>query len=148
VVREKDLTRWLAPAGEKAIVPYISSLMLSLKHQSEDEEARKVLQRIWAADLADLPLFAVERACADFRQGRAGDGKWLPTQAEVRRVALRHAETFRKERSDVLAVLAARVVEKPRDEAERKRLADKARAMVRRAAAQADVTGREERAPR
>lgn len=136
---EADLARWLSPAGEKAIVPHISSLMLSLKHENEDEAARKIRQRIWAADLADLPLFAVERACADFRQGRAGDGKWLPTQAEVRRVALQYAETFRKERSDVRAVLTARVVEKPRNESERKRLAEEARAMVRRAAAQADI---------
>jgi hypothetical protein len=146
--REERLAAWLAPAGEKAILPHISSLMLSMHHKSEDEEARTILQRIWAADLADLPLFAVERACADFRQGRAGDGKWLPTQAEVRRVALQHAEKLRKEHAEVRAVLTARVVEKPRDEAERKRIADEARAEIRKAAAKADVAAGEERAPR
>lgn len=85
--------------------------MVSLRHQSETPEDRKVLQRIWAADLADLPLYSVERACADFRQGRAGDGKWLPTQAEVRAVAMRYVEKLRKEQADVLAVLGAEVMQ-------------------------------------
>ena len=129
--RDERLAGWLAPAGERAVLPSISSLMQSLHHRGGDEESREVLQRIWASDLADLPLFAVERACADFRQGRAGDGKWLPTQAEVRRVALGHVEPFRKEHSAVRAVLSARMVEKPRDQAERKRVAAEARAMIR-----------------
>jgi hypothetical protein len=127
----------LAPAGDRALDPHIASLMVSLRYSSEAPEDRKALMRIWAADLADLPLFAVERACTDFRQGRAGDGKWLPTQAEVRRVAVKHAEAFRKEHTVVQSVLSARVVDKPRDEAERKRIADEARAMVRQAAARA-----------
>jgi len=121
VVRDRDLRQWLAPAGEDAVRPHVASLVMSLKHESEDEEAREIKQRIFAADLADLPLFAVERACADFRQGRAGDRKWMPTQAQVREVAERYAGKLREERADVRAVLEAKVVEPRTSEESRAR---------------------------
>lgn len=111
VARDRELRQWLGPAGEDAVRPHIASLLMALKHETEDEEAREIKQRIFAVDLADLPLFAVEQACKDFRQGRAGDGKWMPTQAEVRTVALRHADKARKEQADVRLVLGADVFE-------------------------------------
>jgi hypothetical protein len=140
VLRGRDLSQWLAPSGEDAIRPHVASLVLSLKHRSEDEETSEAKQRIFAADLADLPLFAVEAACADFRQGRAGDGVFMPTQAEVRKVALRRVQKLRDELADVRSILAAEVVEPVRSEKSRKEIADECRRMVSEAAAKAGLS--------
>jgi hypothetical protein len=109
-VRQQELQFSLAPAGEDAIRPHIASVMVSLKHSSESAEDRAAIQRIFAADLADLPLFAIEHACKAFRQGKAGDGHWMPTQAEIRRVAEAQVHQFRQEQEAIKTVLAAIVV--------------------------------------
>lgn len=108
--RHNDLAGWLRPAGEEAARPHIASLAVSLHHRNGDAEDQAAIQRIMASDLADLPLFAVERACADFRKGNAGDRHWMPTQAEIRLVAEHHAKVWREERAAIGQVLDAKVI--------------------------------------
>lgn len=109
--RRGELLDCLRAAGEEAIRPHIASVFASLRHASEDARDRAALQRIFAADLADVPLFAIDAACRDFRQGRTGDGHWVPTQAEIRRRAEEYAAGWRDEVADLRQVLDAKVIE-------------------------------------
>lgn len=108
--RRNELVGWLRPAGEEAIRAHISSLFASLRHRLDTAADESAMQRIFAADLADMPLFAIEAACRDFRQGKAGDGHWLPTQAEIRRAANEYARKWQDEYGELRQVIEAKVV--------------------------------------
>jgi len=76
-------------------------------------------------DLQELPLFAVEAACADVRKGRiAGlDKDWPPTSPRVYEAAQRHAAKVYGEKLKFDRVLAiTKVVPPPMTEAETKEM--------------------------
>lgn len=108
--RRTELVDALRHAGEDALRPLIASVFASLHHRDDDARDRAAMQRIYASDLADLPFFAVEASCRDFRHGRAGDGHWAPTQAEIRRVAEKHMRQWQDEVASLRRVLDAEII--------------------------------------
>lgn len=98
----------LRPAGVARAQQEVAALIGLRPIRGDATDMRAVLA-IYGADLADLPLFALSAACADFRQGRAGDGEWAPTQAQIRAQALKHLQPIAKERREIETVLAARI---------------------------------------
>lgn len=146
--RALELEHSLGSAGGEAVRPHVAALMLSLRQAGESAEDRAILQDLYAIDLADLPLFAIEAACSDFRKGAAGDGKWLPTQAQVREVAMRYVKPWADELRQVNAVLSAEIVpdDDVADEA-RARVADRAKRLVKDLAELADPFKAKQRRP-
>lgn len=106
--RAVALADCLRPAGVARAQQEVAALIGLRPIRGDATDLRAVLA-IYGADLADLPLFALSAACADFRQGRAGDGEWAPTQAQIRVQALKHLQPIAKERREIEAVLTARI---------------------------------------
>lgn len=127
-IRAATLDHSLRPAGDGLIDDIASILMMP--GRNADAGDVKARMRMYETDLADLPLWAVTMACADFRQGRAGDG-WRPTQAEIRKRAARHTDPLATERAQIRAVLGAVVVTIPDNPERRKAIADKFRQVAR-----------------
>lgn len=127
-IRAAALDHRLRPAGDTLIDDITSILMMP--GRTADVGDVKARMRMYEADLADLPLAAVSKACADFRQGRVGDG-WRPTQAEIRKRAGRHSEHLAIERAQIRALLCAVVVTIPGDPERDKAIADKLRQVAR-----------------
>jgi hypothetical protein len=102
--RRDELKRWLAPAGRTVAEPVLG-LLTAMPSQSAGgvDPAMRVVT--FVEDLGDLPLFAVTRACSDFRRGVVGSSKhWAPTAAEIREQAEKIAAPFWKEFTDVAEV--------------------------------------------
>lgn len=100
----------LRPAPELEIEAELAALFATMGRRAGDEDDAKTIIAIYLADLAGIPGFALKQACADFRQGRAGDGKWVPTQAQIRSRANEYLVGPRKEIGDIERVLTAKVV--------------------------------------
>lgn len=100
----------LRPAPEIEIEAELAALFATMGRRSGDEDDAKTIIAIYLADLAGIPGVALKQACADFRQGRAGDGKWVPTQAQIRARANEHLVAPRKELGDIERVLTAKTV--------------------------------------
>ncbi len=101
--RRGELKRWLAPAGRSVTEPVLG-LLTAMPSQSAGgvDPAMRVVT--FVEDLGDLPLFAVARACSDFRRGIVGSKHWAPTAAEIREQAEKIAAPFWKELADVAEV--------------------------------------------
>lgn len=127
-VRASALDHWLRPAGDSALDEITAIFMMPAKSvEAGDAKAR---MRLYERDLADVPLFALSKACSDFRQGRAGDG-WRPTQTDIRKQAEQHSQPFRAERLKIGNVLAATIIDIRDNPERRKAIADKLREVAR-----------------
>lgn len=69
----------------------VGSLFTALRSRHVDSIEAKAAVAIFIADLSDLPIAAVERACTAFRRGDLGDAIWAPTSAQVRQAAIKIA---------------------------------------------------------
>lgn len=134
--RSALLGLWLERAGDEALIDVVTSI-IAMPSRAESVQDSKKQIAIYCTDLADLPPFAVVKACADFRQGRAGDGHWRPTQAEIRQRAESYAYEVAREKRRLDAVLGAKVRTVRIDPERRKAAADLARASIRDGAAHA-----------
>jgi hypothetical protein len=104
---------WFAPAGEDNVKDHIAILFTVMAHRQFAEMDSKILIRVYMADLADLPAFALQRACERFRKGEAGDGKWVPSIGELRAETRRLCEDLEREKAEIVTVLTARVLAPP-----------------------------------
>ena len=95
---------YLAPASDSAI-DAIAAVLASLPRRAESQNDAKIVLRLFVEDLGDLPRFAIEAACKDFRTGRAGDGHWAPSAAEIRTQAERLARSYRDELASITEIL-------------------------------------------
>lgn len=119
-VRLESLDRWLTPASSRQLDEVITSMFSTMAYRSSDAEIDLLLvQRIYKDDLAGVPGFALEEACARFRQGAIGDPRFVPKQGEVRQEAIRIAKDYYRERSDVSAILTAKVPGPPPSDEDR-----------------------------
>lgn len=107
--RSVMITGAMQPLPEVDLRMEITALFATMGRRSGDDEDAKAIVAIYLADLAGIPGFALRQACADFRQGRAGDGKWVPTQAQIRTRANEILVGPRKELGDIERVLTAKV---------------------------------------
>ena len=106
--KRDELAVALRGAGAEAIHSDVFSLFATMAVRSMGEDDATLILRLYLADLSHLPKFAIEAACADFRQKRCGDGHWTPTPGEIRERALQHMRPYQKDLADLNAVLAAR----------------------------------------
>ena len=136
--RAARLTHWLAPSRDEigikahgaAIKAEVAAVLGTMAIRTGNETDAEIMLRIYVKDLIDLPLFAVQGACRDFRRGVVGDKRWAPTQAELRDVAQRYVSDLAKERRDIETVLCAKVVEKPSDSEHRKAVVEREKAKL------------------
>lgn len=107
--RAAALRASLTPAGPAEIAAEVAGLFASLAHRNREEAEATGFAAIYTRDLADVPAAALRAACADFRQGRAGDGQWAPTQAALRRRAAEHSQRVAAELAKIERILTARI---------------------------------------
>lgn len=106
--RAAILAESLRPVGSIRAQQEIAALLGNRGVRGDADDMAAMLE-IYGADLADLPLFALSKACADFRQGRVGDTKWAPNQGEIRVEALKLVHAVAKEKREIETVLRARI---------------------------------------
>lgn len=109
-IRVKRIEAWLAPAEPASIADEVQKLFLSMASRTRSDLDVEMLVRIYINDLNDLPLWAISKACEQFRRGEVGDAKWAPTQAEIRQVAVRLTANVMNERDEAQRVLSAKVL--------------------------------------
>lgn len=122
VTRCAALRASLAPISTAELASELAALFASLGHRNASEGEAGAILRLYASDLADLPAAALRLACADFRQGRAGDGNWAPTQAQLRSRANVRAAGIREELAQLERILNAHVIDVREDSAARERV--------------------------
>ena len=107
--RGERIDNWMRPAGPEAATEAYKNLVVSMAVPSmnEEEGIREMMGFVQAT--ATLPLFALNGACAAFRDGVVGDGKWMPKVGQVCIEAQKRLAAFAKERREIAVVLAAEV---------------------------------------
>jgi len=108
--RVQDIRGFLAGGKPDEIAVMVAKLFVVLAKRGEgfDDEAQRI--SLYVEILSDVPRFALERACTDFLYGKAGDGKWVPTPAEIRNEALRHVRPWLAELDRINPILNASVI--------------------------------------
>lgn len=105
--RRKELIEFLQPAAAGQIEPLISSLFVAFPARAETGVFQDASIMLFAADLLDLPFWAADYAIGAFRRGDAGNGRFCPTQAEVRRFALGYTRPYADELNTIDKILDA-----------------------------------------
>lgn len=149
--RRDLVNQWLRSCGEKHALAEVTAIFGTMSMRTGSASDMRAMMVIYAKDLGDLPSFALTRACADFRQGRAGDGHWVPTAAEIRAVAQRYVADLAKEGREITMVLAARIQAPPASPERKAALAASVAETLRQLSAfsaQAEAEDREKRAAR
>lgn len=143
-IRAVALDSWLAPASQRVIDAEITSIFALMAVKDISEEDREREMRLWRNDLlrAGLSTFGLTEACAKFRLGDAGDskGKFAPKVGEVVQEARAIERLYRKERSEIKAVLTAEIPA-PIDEARRNAVLEEYWKVVRPALQAATIPG-------
>ena len=108
--RVQGIRGYLSPATTDQIAVQVARLFVVLAKRGEgfDDEAQRI--SLYVEILSDVPRFALERTCTDFLYGKAGDGKWVPTPAEIRTAALKHVTPWLAELDRINPVLNAAVI--------------------------------------
>ena len=120
MARVEEISDAMEPIGERGAMRELAALfaVMAIRNASEDEAS--ALMAVYAADLGELPAFALAEACRAYRRGILGDGKWLPTPGEIYQAAVRAVEGPAKECRAILSILSAKI-STPQISAERKR---------------------------
>jgi hypothetical protein len=109
----------MQPIGERGAMREVVGLLSVMALRNASEAEASALMAVYAADLAELPPFALAEACRAYRRGTLGDGKWAPTPGEIYQAALKFMEAPVKERREITSILLAKV-EEPQITTERK----------------------------
>jgi hypothetical protein len=129
-VRRSELKRCLEPASTLLAEP-ILGLLTAMPSQSGAGLDQAMRLGTFIEDLADMPFFAVEQACRDFRRGVVGDKHWAPTAAELRERAEYHARAYRVELAEIDEILVfadehrGKIPDRTAEEDERERIKGK-----------------------
>jgi hypothetical protein len=111
VRREADLSMALKPSTEGAALAEIVAMFAAMRSKTASEDELVAVIEIYAKDVAPIPFFALQQACARFRRGEIGDGVWVPTQGELANEARQIMRDFTDERAAITRVLSAKVVQ-------------------------------------
>jgi len=108
--RVQDIRGYLQPAKPEMIASMVARLFMALARRTEgmDDSGERVM--LYVEILSDVPRFALEKTCNDFLYGRAGDGKWVPTPAEIRNAAMKHVQPWLAELDRINPILNASVI--------------------------------------
>jgi len=74
------------PADDETLVRHLAALFGSLMHEKEGVTTKAVLEN-YLDVLSDTPEWAVGDACEQYRRGYKGNGRFVPTAAELARTA-------------------------------------------------------------
>ena len=108
--RVLDIRGFLAVARPDEIAVMVAKLFMGLARRNDGDVAASERVMLYVEVLSDVPRFAVEKACSNFLYGRTGDGKWVPSPAEIRTEAMRHCAPWQAEIERINAILNAAVV--------------------------------------
>lgn len=100
---------WMRPAGHEFALEEYRMLAANLEAKDADDDTVMREQLGFVEATATLPTFALRDACAAFRHGKVGGGRWMPKGGEVRREAEGRLQTLARERRLIETVLAAKV---------------------------------------
>lgn len=117
--RSARIDAWLLPAGPEAATEVYKDLVATMSVPSADKETELREFRGFVEAAARLPLFALTTACIAFRDGKVGDGKWMPKPGQICVEAGKRVAELAKERREIQAVLTAEA-KAPVADAERK----------------------------
>jgi len=108
--RAQSIAEYLSPASTEEIAQHVVRLFSGLgrRTESQDDEGERLL--IYFEVLADMPAWAVSRACQDFLYGKRGDRKWLPSAAEIRAACGDLVAPWMAEKQRIEKILAAEIV--------------------------------------
>ena len=107
------------PADDETLAKLLMSLFGSLQHEQEGATTRAVLGN-YLDVLSDIPEWAVEQACALYRRGHKGNGRFVPMAAELAQTArglIVARETMERERAAYdreAALIAQQIAENER----------------------------------
>ena len=104
-----ELERGLAPALGAEIGREVAVLFGTMAIPSGDVADLRATIRLYEADLAGLPIWAVREACGAFRRGDIGKPPFAPRIAELRQEVISRIQRFESERQVIKATLAARI---------------------------------------
>lgn len=108
-IRRDNLDRWLAPAGlDEANKAYANLVAVMATKNVDDATAIREMQG-WVTSTAALPLFALTTACEAFRDGKIGDGEWMPKPGQVCIEAGKRVAAYARERREIDSVLKAEI---------------------------------------
>jgi hypothetical protein len=122
------IERALAPGDRQQIIALIAGMMLAFPVAGADEETIGSRLDIYAANVADLPAWAVDAGCQSLMRGTAG-GKaaYLPSAPELRIKAVEATAPHRAMIAKLNRVLAAEPMQRvTRTPEARERMAQKA----------------------
>ena len=125
--RAARLDESFRPAAERTALIAISGVLGTLSPRNPDPGDAATQRRAYWAALADVPGFALLRACAAALTKGVGDKRFAPTPPELREAALALAHPLRVERSRIAAVLNAEVAPAPSTPERRAEIAAAAR---------------------
>jgi hypothetical protein len=111
--RFQALTVWLVAANEKEIRDQVTTMMATMVLKPGSSTDIKIILKLYVKDLQGLPAFALAQACDDFRQGRAGNGVFMPTQGELRKLAVEYMQPVAAEHTSIANVMAAKTLAPP-----------------------------------
>jgi hypothetical protein len=119
VARVEEIGSAMQPIGERGAMREVVGLLSVMALRNASETEASALMAVYAADLAELPPFALAEACRAYRRGTLGDGKWAPTPGEIYQAALSFMAGPIKERNEIRSILLAKV-EQPKISPERR----------------------------
>lgn len=121
VTRLTTINDMMVPAGAREIATAIKEMFVGFPSMRVAGDDAKVIVGKYTKDLEDLPLWAVQGACARVNRGSVEGASldFAPSSARVRQVALEIATPLRAERTKISDVLQGVPVTKKLTAAER-----------------------------
>jgi hypothetical protein len=108
--RVAQIDAYVRPASEELALDELVALFAVMRDRNAGQAEEKARMRVYLMDLADVPLSGLRKACAAYRRGETGDGKWLPAPGELRHAALGFVEAYVAERGRLLQILNATIL--------------------------------------
>lgn len=127
-VRRDRIERWLMPAGADAAAEVYADLVANLAMGGSDKETELRELRGWIEATSPLPWFALKATADAFRDGKVGDGTWMPRPGAFCQEARRRVEGLAREKREITSVLTAEITAPVADPA--RKAANLARAMA------------------
>jgi len=102
-----ELAEALAPAGEDAAREIIAGLEAVLITAGRTPDSIEAAARVFVRIVSECPVVGLRAAAGDFARGYAGQGRFMPTAAELAALARAKAAPWRAEQDKLRRALAA-----------------------------------------
>lgn len=110
--RRLDLERALTPADPRSAVSAITGMMMGFGGADTGMAPEDMLDRVqvYVQSVANEPIWAIRKACDDWRDGKHGSPSFAPSTAQFAPTVRTEANPYREELRKLTAVLEARIV--------------------------------------